>query len=168
MTTLTLRYFFRQTFKHIIKERRRRPSFKATLSKATSMSAVRRRFSTTFRGAEVGLNRSLAENKAEDQRSNSPPSVELKAEPKHTHQDKARKGVKKGGQKFRTDMIKRIDGGGLGLVNPMGWYDASRANTPEGAPSGQLGPGILDQPPADVPPEEAVVFSESPPPINQE
>lgn len=35
-------------------------------------------------------------------------------------------GKKKGkgwkGTKLRTDMIKRVEGGGLGLINPMGWY----------------------------------------------
>ena len=27
-------------------------------------------------------------------------------------------------------MIKRVEGGGVGLVNPMGWYDAERAESP--------------------------------------
>ena len=34
-------------------------------------------------------------------------------------------------------MIKRVDGGGVGLVNPMGWYDAERADTPSPSPPGQ-------------------------------
>lgn len=34
---------------------------------------------------------------------------------------------KKGPIKLTTDMIRRVDGGGVGMVNPMGWYDA---NTP--------------------------------------
>lgn len=32
-------------------------------------------------------------------------------------------------------MIKRVEGGGVGLVNPMGWYDAERADTPSPSPA---------------------------------
>ena len=32
-------------------------------------------------------------------------------------------------------MIKRIDGGGVGLMNPMGWYDADRAELPVRPPT---------------------------------
>lgn len=47
---------------------------------------------------------------------------------------------KKGPLKLTKDMIQRVDGGGVGLVNPMGWYDgatpthsqlASRAVSPD-------------------------------------
>jgi hypothetical protein len=47
---------------------------------------------------------------------------------------------KKGPVKLTKDMIQRVDGGGVGLVNPMGWYDgatpdhsrlASRAVSPD-------------------------------------
>ncbi|KAK4685671.1 Trk/Ktr/HKT type cation transporter, partial [Tremellales sp. Uapishka_1] len=80
---------------------------------------------------------------------------------------KTAKNVKKKGQpKFSTDMIKRIEGGGVGLVNPMGWYDASRAGTPimeEPAPDfrsnsvSQSAPqtGILDNPVQSHPEEDS-------------
>lgn len=35
-------------------------------------------------------------------------------------------------------MIKRVQGGGVGLVNPMGWYDAERAEIPTPAPTPEL------------------------------
>ncbi|KAJ9114241.1 hypothetical protein QFC22_005693 [Naganishia vaughanmartiniae] len=45
--------------------------------------------------------------------------------PEH-QQSMSKAGKKKGkgwkGTKLRTDMIKRVEGGGLGLINPMGWY----------------------------------------------
>ncbi|KAJ9092436.1 hypothetical protein QFC21_006818 [Naganishia friedmannii] len=45
--------------------------------------------------------------------------------PEH-QQSMGKAGKKKGkgwkGTKLRTDMIKRVEGGGLGLINPMGWY----------------------------------------------
>ena len=31
-------------------------------------------------------------------------------------------------------MIRRVEGGGVGLVNPMGWYDTERADTPSPSP----------------------------------
>lgn len=37
------------------------------------------------------------------------------------------KAKKKAPSKLTKDMIRRVDGGGVGMVNPMGWYDA---NTP--------------------------------------
>jgi len=37
---------------------------------------------------------------------------------------RASKGRKKFTGKLRTDMIKRVEGGGVGLVNPMGWYQS--------------------------------------------
>ena len=37
---------------------------------------------------------------------------------------------KKGKSKINKDMIKRVEGGGVGMVNPMGWYDYSPSHTP--------------------------------------
>lgn len=64
-----------------------------------------------------------------------PSSLELKAvshSPKKTEDHKHRK---KGHQKLRPDMIKRVEGGGVGLINPMGWYEAERAEIPTPAPT---------------------------------
>ena len=52
-------------------------------------------------------------------------------------------------------MIKRVEGGGVGLMNPMGWYDAERAtpmNTPAHTPS---------QTPADTPSQSPLRRDES-------
>lgn len=61
--------------------------------------------------------------------------------------------------KLRTDMIKRVEGGGVGMINPMGWYhdspissgtptedgnDNGAAAGPAFAPSVQPGRGILE------------------------
>ena len=32
--------------------------------------------------------------------------------------------------KINKDMIKRVEGGGVGMVNPMGWYDYSPSHKP--------------------------------------
>ncbi|KAE8540063.1 hypothetical protein D1P53_004001 [Cryptococcus gattii VGV] len=64
-----------------------------------------------------------------------PSSLELKAvshSPKKAEDHKHRK---KGHQKLHPDMIKRVEGGGVGLINPMGWYDAERAEIPTPAPT---------------------------------
>ena len=53
----------------------------------------------------------------------------------------AGRGGKTGKRKVSKGMIKRIEGGGLGLVNPMGWYDADYAET-----SGNEEPSRLDLP----------------------
>ena len=44
-------------------------------------------------------------------------------------------GKKKPKMNISKGMIKRVEGGGMGLVNPMGWYDAERADTPNGDPT---------------------------------
>jgi hypothetical protein len=46
---------------------------------------------------------------------------------KHT---KAKKGIK-----VSKDMIKRVEGGGVGMMNPMGWYDAEHMGTPDLTPT---------------------------------
>lgn len=60
-------------------------------------------------------------------------------------------GKKKGkgwkGTKLRTDMIQRVEGGGVGLVNPMGWYHSPM----EGPPL----PEVM------VPPRESYELSET-------
>lgn len=61
-------------------------------------------------------------------------------------------GKKKGkgwkGTKLRTDMIQRVEGGGVGLVNPMGWYHSP-----------------MDGPPSEViiPPRESYELNETRP-----
>lgn len=86
----------------------------------------------------------------------------------------------KGGPKPRVHagMIKRVEGGGQGLINPMGWYQSSSAPGSTSAldsfaptPSG-LGPGILDNPitiatsPEPVAETEGLQFTESPKSMN--
>ena len=40
------------------------------------------------------------------------------------------KGGKKKHHNISKGMIKRVEGGGVGMVNPMGWYDGERAGSP--------------------------------------
>ena len=55
-----------------------------------------------------------------------------------SRQGKTKRKVSKG-------MIKRVEGGGMGLMNNMGWYDASHeAPNHEDAPPTNLSPGRLD------------------------
>ncbi|RXK41787.1 hypothetical protein M231_01022 [Tremella mesenterica] len=92
------------------------------------------------------------------------------------------KGKQKGFKKdIRKEMIKRVEGGGVGLINPMGWYDAtggekpvdrrlnelqlSRGDTPSG--SGRNSPSISDLPQGDIAFAEmgghrSTTFAESP------
>lgn len=43
--------------------------------------------------------------------------------------------------KINKDMIKRVEGGGVGMVNPMGWYDNSPGHTPGNrTPAGGVSP----------------------------
>ena len=42
------------------------------------------------------------------------------------------RGQKTAKRKVTTSMIKRVEGGGVGLMNPSGWYDAERGGTPVG------------------------------------
>ncbi len=63
--------------------------------------------------------------------------------PQPTRTDSARP-QRSGKRKVSKGMIKRVEGGGIGMVNNMGWYDAERADTP---PQG-------DPPPVEIPPSE--------------
>jgi hypothetical protein len=51
------------------------------------------------------------------------PPYHLKNPPSKANPAKRKGHISKG-------MIKRVEGGGVGLVNPMGWYDHERAETP--------------------------------------
>ncbi|OWZ79653.1 potassium ion transporter [Cryptococcus neoformans Tu401-1] len=138
---LVRQYFFRQTFKHVLQEReRRRTRLTKTITRvataAPPISAIRKRFGTGFRQFDKG---DVKSNNGSPERS-APPSLELKAvshSPKKP-EDHHHKHWKKGHQKLRPDMIKRVQGGGVGLVNPMGWYDAERAEIPTPAPTPEL------------------------------
>ncbi|KAL1410029.1 hypothetical protein Q8F55_004031 [Vanrija albida] len=115
------KHFFRVKFRHVLKERqKRRGSFSLhkTLTKipTAAVGGLRRRF-TRQPGAD--------NVEEEDKPPSRPASVK-----------------KKKLANINKDMIKRIDGGGVGLVNPMGWYEAatphptpgtsgSRAATPD-------------------------------------
>ena len=76
--------------------------------------------------------------------------------------------------RINADMIKRVEGGGLGLINPMGWYQSSSApgsTTAFGsfAPTpNESGPGILDNPLTTAPTDDADVapLTESPRSMN--
>jgi hypothetical protein len=63
--------------------------------------------------------------------------------------------------RINADMIKRVEGGGLGLINPMGWYQSSSAPGSTAAfasfaptPTTGSGPGILDNPLTNAAPAE--------------
>lgn len=80
-------------------------------------------------------------------------------------------GKKKGkgwkGTKLRTDMIQRVEGGGVGLVNPMGWYHSPLEGREEyelrEAPPPPVAVGIIQPPPDDPSPETiAETIVESP------
>ncbi|KAK8865865.1 hypothetical protein IAR55_001013 [Kwoniella newhampshirensis] len=141
---LVRQYFFRQTFKHVLRDRNARSRFNIskTFSRVATigppLTAIRRRFSATFgksSGDKLG-----SKGGSPDERT-STPSLEMKPVPpspkKHErkHHEGHQKPKKKGHQKLRTDMIKRVSGGGVGLVNPMGWYDAERAEIFTPAPT---------------------------------
>ncbi|WVF70581.1 hypothetical protein IAT40_005373 [Kwoniella sp. CBS 6097] len=146
-------YFFRQSFKHVLKQHQARSrgfNLSKTFSRVATMgpplSALKKKFS--------GLSKDNKKEKL-DSKDGSPedrpstPSLEMKAVPpspkkphefgagkpskKHDEHQKSTK--KKGHQKLRTDMIKRVSGGGVGLVNPMGWYEAERAQIKTPAPT---------------------------------
>ena len=72
-------------------------------------------------------------------------------------------------------MIKRVEGGGVGLVNPMGWYDAERAETPSPSPAKPSDSTKVNNTDDDVfvddsdeevetPPAKAVATTTAPPP----
>jgi len=72
-------------------------------------------------------------------------------------------------RRINADMIKRVEGGGLGLINPMGWYQSSSAPGSTAAFASfaptpmETGPGILDNPLAN---EKTEPLSESPRSMN--
>ncbi|KAL7422889.1 hypothetical protein Q5752_002186 [Cryptotrichosporon argae] len=133
------RHFFRQRFKHVIKERQQRQntfSLSRTFSRVTPavqpLNTLRQRLTRTQHVEKDGDT---------DIEPSTPTSTKMKALPRASGEQKpsvvnvtpTKRKKKKGiPQKFTKDMIKRIEGGGVGMVNPMGWYNASRANTPEG------------------------------------
>lgn len=148
------RHFFRQTLDHVVKEKQQRGSFslaktftKVATAAPAPLAAFRRRF-----GEKSGANdRGQVEMKerSSDEQSSSPASAET--EPAHSraldvpdHMLKlpsAKRGGKKTRQPIDKNMIRRVDGGGVGLVNPMGWYDRtatpvnSRPASPESTPA---------------------------------
>lgn len=71
-------------------------------------SALRRRFGRHNNDTEQEVNHSVPQTPAETLRE------------KDHEKPKKRKPIK-----LTTDMIRRVDGGGVGMVNPMGWYDAT-------------------------------------------
>ncbi|KGB77669.1 potassium ion transporter [Cryptococcus deuterogattii R265] len=133
---LVRQYFFRQAFKHVLQEReRRRSRLTKTITRVATTAppilAIRKRFGAGFRGFAKGD----TESKNGSPDGSTPSSLELKAvshSPKKAEDHKHRK---KGHQKLHPDMIKRVEGGGVGLINPMGWYDAERAEIPTPAPT---------------------------------
>jgi hypothetical protein len=60
----------------------------------------------------------------------------------HEHPERAKTPSKpprtKKGVKVSKEMIKRVEGGGMGKVNPMGWYDAEDIGTPDGTPTHEV------------------------------
>ncbi|WVQ97343.1 hypothetical protein IAU59_004454 [Kwoniella sp. CBS 9459] len=149
-------YFFRQSFKHVLKQHQARSrgfNISKTFSRVATMgpplSAIKKKFS--------GLSKDNKKEKLDSkdyppEDRPSTPSLEMKAVPpsprksqKEQHEfggkqskknDEPQKSTKKKGhQKLRTDMIKRVSGGGVGLVNPMGWYEAERGQIKTPAPT---------------------------------
>lgn len=105
-------HFFRAKFRHVIEERRKARSnsfnIPRALTKASTqpMNALRRRFTRNPTAeAEEGHpeNREITEVASD-----------------HVSAKK-----RKGNFKVSKDMIKRVDGGGVGMINPMGWYDGA-------------------------------------------
>ncbi|OCF31127.1 potassium ion transporter [Kwoniella heveanensis BCC8398] len=142
-------YFFRQSFKHVLKQHQAKSrgfNLSKTFSRVATMgpplSALKKKFSKDNKKEKLGSKDGSPEDRP------STPSLEMKAVPpspkkahefggknpkKHEEPHKSTK--KKGHQKLRTDMIKRVSGGGVGLVNPMGWYEAERAQIKTPAPT---------------------------------
>ncbi|WVQ71233.1 hypothetical protein IAR50_000758 [Cryptococcus sp. DSM 104548] len=128
-------YFIRQSFKHVLQERQNlRNRLSKTLTRvatvAPPLSALRKKFS--IRKNQDGFD----SPKASPKRSSTPSSVELKPvapSPRKLEEHKPHK--KKRHEKLRPDMIKRVEGGGVGLVNNMGWYDAQREKLATPAPT---------------------------------
>lgn len=149
-------HFFRSTFRHVIDERRRkagrRPSINLhnTLSRVATagqapLSSLRQRFNTKFGKGE----KDEMELNGHGQRTPTPSSGPDKPfgspgipQPAITHPNSPPKKEKKKKGQITKDMIKRVGGGGVGLVNPMGWYDQdhsdsapSRLDTPNDTPT---------------------------------
>ncbi|ORY31209.1 cation transport protein-domain-containing protein [Naematelia encephala] len=143
------RHFFRSTFKHAIKEhqkrQRRRPSFnlQKTFTRVASaapapLTAIKRRFGSVSKEDNKEAHEMNGRDSAEH--SGTPSSVEPKHEPNSHIPDMrlpepaAREKEKKkhGGKKKQISkgMIRRVEGGGVGMVNPMGWYDTERPLEP--------------------------------------
>ncbi|WWC86168.1 uncharacterized protein L201_001041 [Kwoniella dendrophila CBS 6074] len=145
-------YFFRQTFKHVLKERQARSkgfTFSKTFSRVATigppLAAIKRKFSG-LTGKQKVEKFTLAGEA--DQERTSTPSLEMKPvngipppsprgsqhkSKKHEEHHSTKK--KKGHKKINPDMIKRVSGGGVGLVNPMGWYDGERTELKTPAPT---------------------------------
>jgi Trk-type K+ transport system membrane component len=113
-------YFFRQKFKHVIaQQEKEKPGFSLSRTFTTAPTALRHRF-TRDPGREELVTGSTA----------APSNGSAHTAPKK----------QKGKGPINKDMIKRIDGGGVGLVNPMGWYDGTPMATPMPTPM-TSGPG---------------------------
>nr|XP_019049169.1 potassium ion transporter [Kwoniella bestiolae CBS 10118]OCF28099.1 potassium ion transporter [Kwoniella bestiolae CBS 10118] len=141
-------YFFLQSFKHVLKERQARSkgfNFSKTFSRVGTIgapvSAIKRKFSGL---ASKDKKRETDIKEGGDEGRTSTPSLEMKPvtpappSPKGSHHKSSAKKhdtKKKGHKKINPDMIKRVSGGGVGLVNPMGWYDGERIEIKTPAPT---------------------------------
>ncbi|ODO12037.1 hypothetical protein I350_00821 [Cryptococcus amylolentus CBS 6273] len=134
-------YFIRQSFKHVLQERQNlRNRLSKTLTRvatvAPPLSALRKKFSRKDKdGADSP--------KGSPKRSSTPSSFELNPVAPSPRKPEEHKPKKKRHEKLRPDMIKRVEGGGVGLVNNMGWYDAQREKlaTPAPTPERRGSPG---------------------------
>lgn len=114
--------FFRAKFRHVIEDARKRKgrstsfNLPRALTKASSqpINALRRRFT---RNPTAGGGGGGDEEQETHQERMSTPATDTAAQ--------AAPRKRRGPIKVSKDMIKRVDGGGLGMVNPMGWYDAA-------------------------------------------
>lgn len=144
---LNLRHFFRQKFRHVIRERQGGGfSLSKTITRVATSGprTLRRRFSTVVRSSTgrsketKGANgfapdehespNSSTEMKPIDKAQQKPPPLKLPKKEKHKTY---RRDITK-------DMIKRVEGGGVGMMNPMGWYDSEhqerRTSDPQSQP----------------------------------
>ncbi|RSH85304.1 low affinity potassium transporter [Saitozyma podzolica] len=138
-------HFFRATFRHAIRERQKRSSsfsISKTISKVNpgqGLSNIRRKLSMSVVG---GKTKGEPVEDSAHNGSPAPSSVEMKPVAVRASQDQAERPktpVKhtkaKKGIKVSKDMIKRVEGGGVGMMNPMGWYDAEHIGTPDLTPT---------------------------------
>ncbi|ORX40999.1 cation transport protein-domain-containing protein [Kockovaella imperatae] len=143
VTIIVRRHFFRSAFRHAIHERQKREKSLSsgvtnTLSRVTTrpITAIRKRFSVHLKPSE----KPVVERHGTEHvgGGHSDPSVELKSvqasDPPTPRKSKFHRGGKKVNNISKA-MIKRVEGGGVGLINPMGWYDAERAETPSPSPA---------------------------------